>query len=63
MASGIPNIIEDALGTVHNAVSELIGTTPQVQAPSGLRVITTAQAVQIGLTPIQLAALGYIVVG
>jgi len=63
MASGIPNIIEDALGTVHNAVSELIGTTPQVQAPGGLRVITTAQAVQIGLTPIQLAALGYIVVG
>ena len=61
--TGIPSVIEDALGTVHNAISELIGTTPPVQAPGGLRVISLSQATQVGLTPAQLVALGYVIVG
>lgn len=63
--TGIPNIIEDALGTVHNAISEIIGTTPPVQAsPIGtLHVITQAQATTLGLTPTQLLGLGYVIVG
>jgi hypothetical protein len=65
MATGIPNVIEDAIGTVHNAISQIIGTTPQVQAtPAGsIRVISLSQATQVGLTPAQLVALGYVIVG
>lgn len=65
MATGIPNIIEDALSTVHDAISQVIGTTPQVQStiPGELRVITSAQAMTLGLTPAQLQGLGYIIVG
>ena len=65
MATGVPNVIEDALQTVHNAISEVLGTTPPVQAsmPGTLHVITTAQATALGLTPTQLMALGYVIVG
>ena len=64
MSTGIPNVIEDAIGTVHNAISGLIGTSPQVETtPAGtLRIITASQAATIGLTPAQLTALGYVIV-
>ena len=63
--TGIPSILEDAIGTVHNAISEIIGTTPQVAAspPGTLHVITLSQATQLGLTPTQLMALGYVIIG
>jgi hypothetical protein len=63
--SGVPGVIEDALATVHNAISSIIGTTPPVAAnlPGTLHVITLSQATQLGLTPTQLMALGYIIVG
>lgn len=63
----IPSIIEDALGTVHNAVSDLIGTSPSPvgSGPNALRPITMADAtklIQAGMTMAQLTALGYVIV-
>ncbi len=65
MSGGIPGILEEALSTVHSAVSTIIGTTPDTApGPSGAQhpVLTVSQLKMTGLTIEAATALGYIIV-
>ena len=60
--AGIPGIIEDAISSLHGAISELLGTTPPVSPTTGLKVMTAEDLKKTGLTVDQATALGYEIV-